>query len=102
MLRTRAAFPGQDNTLSAAELTSFAANPLNFLLDERERELAGEENRWWVLARMGVDVFLARIRAYNAAAGRNIQAFHFLRPIPQTQIDRTEGGKDAFPQNPGY
>jgi len=32
----------------------------------------------------------------------NVQAFHLLRPIPQTQIDRTEGGKDAFPQNPGY
>jgi len=25
-----------------------------------------------------------------------------LRPIPQTQIDRTQGGVQAFPQNPGY
>jgi hypothetical protein len=31
-----------------------------------------------------------------------VQAFHMLRPIPQTQIDRTEGGASAFPQNQGY
>lgn len=46
-------------------------------------------------------MFLARIKAYNPTAGA-VQTFHLLRPIPQTQIDRTEGGKDAFPQNPGY
>ena len=102
VLRVRAAFAGQDNTMSAAELASFAASPIGFLLDERERELAGEEFRWWVLARQGPDVFLARIQAYNASAAPNVKAFHILRPIPQTQIDRTEGGKSAFPQNPGY
>ena len=32
----------------------------------------------------------------------NVKAFHILRPIPQTQIDRTEGGATAFSQNPGY
>lgn len=102
VLRQRAAKAGQDNTLSAAELTAFAASPLDVLLDERERELAAEEFRWWTLARMGSNVFLARIKAYNPTAAANVQAFHLLRPIPQTQIDRTEGGKDAFPQNPGY
>ncbi len=101
-LRRRAALAGQNNDVSAAELTSFNANPLDFLLDERERELAGEEPRWYVLARQGSDVFLRRIRASNPGAAANVQAFHVLRPIPQTQIDRTEGGKDAFPQNPGY
>jgi hypothetical protein len=102
VLRQRAAKPGQVNTLSAAELTAFAASPLDVLLDERERELAAEELRWWTLARQGANVFLARIKAYNPTAVANVQAFHLLRPIPQTQIDRTEGGKDAFPQNPGY
>ena len=102
VLRTRAAKPGQDNTLSATELTAFNASPLDFLLDERERELAAEELRWYTLARQGSAVFLARIKAYNPTAVTNVQAFHLLRPIPQTQIDRTEGGKDAFPQNPGY
>jgi hypothetical protein len=55
-----------------------------------------------VLARQGTQVFLARIKAYNSGAAPNVKDFHILRPIPQTQIDRTEGGKDAFPQNPGY
>jgi hypothetical protein len=102
VIRQRAAKAGQSNTLSATELGAFAADPLNFLLDERERELAGEEFRWWVLARQGTNVFLSRIKSFNTEAAPNVQAFHILRPIPQTQIDRTEGGKDAFPQNPGY
>ena len=102
VLRTRAAKPGTDNTMSATELTRFNASPIDFLLDERERELAGEEPRWYTLARQGTPTFLARIRADNPGAAANVQAFHILRPIPQTQIDRTEGGKDAFPQNPGY
>ncbi|NDG89840.1 MAG: RagB/SusD family nutrient uptake outer membrane protein [Proteobacteria bacterium] len=29
----------------------------------------------------------------------NIQSHHVIRPIPQTQIDRTVGG---YAQNPGY
>ena len=102
VLRTRAAQPGTDNTMNATELTSFNADPIGFLLDERERELAGEEGRWFTLTRMGQDVFLNRIKLYNSAAAPNVQAYHMLRPIPQTQIDRTQGGVQAFPQNPGY
>ena len=102
IVRARAATPGQVHTMGAAELTAFNASPLDFLLDERERELAGEEFRWWVLARQGSAVFLARIKAFNSGAAPNVKDFHILRPIPQTQIDRTEGGKDSFPQNPGY
>jgi len=101
-IRARAAKPGTDNSVSGAELTKFNASPLDYLLDERERELAGEESRWFTLTRMGKDVFLARIKAFNAGAAPNVKDFHLLRPIPQTQIDRTEGGATAFPQNPGY
>jgi starch-binding outer membrane protein, SusD/RagB family len=101
VLRARAAKPGTTNTLSAAELTAFNASPLDFLLDERERELAGEEQRWYTLTRMGSAVFLARVKAFNPTATA-VQAFHLLRPIPQNQIDRTEGGATAFPQNAGY
>ena len=102
VLRARAAKPGTDNSVSGADLATFNASPLDFLLDERERELAGEESRWFTLARMGKDVFLARIKAFNAGAAANVKDFHLLRPIPQTQIDRTEGGATAFPQNTGY
>lgn len=101
VLRARAAKPGTTNSLSAGELTAFNASPLDFLLDERERELAGEEQRWYTLTRLGSSVFLARVKAFNPTATA-VQAFHMLRPIPQTQIDRTEGGATAFPQNAGY
>lgn len=102
VLRARAAKPGTDNSVSGADLAKFNASPIDFLLDERERELAGEESRWFTLARQGKDVFLARIKAFNTGASANIKDFHLLRPIPQTQIDRTEGGATAFPQNTGY
>ncbi|HEV8215536.1 MAG TPA: RagB/SusD family nutrient uptake outer membrane protein [Gemmatimonadaceae bacterium] len=98
VLHRRAAIAGQNNDVNVA---AFNASPIDYLLDERERELAGEERRFFTLTRMGADVFLRRVKAYNSTASA-VQAFHMLRPIPQTQIDRTEGGKNAFPQNPGY
>jgi len=102
VLRRRAALPGREtaNELSAAEITALNASPIDFLLDERERELAAEEFRWWTLTRLGK--LVERVQKFNAAAAPNIQPFHVLRPIPQAQIDRTEGGATAFPQNPGY
>ena len=82
-------------------VATYNASPIDYLLDERERELAGEERRFFTLTRMGSAVFLRRIKAYNSTASA-VQAFHMLRPIPQTQIDRTEGGVASFAQNPGY
>ncbi len=106
VLRRRAARAGQVNDLSTAELASLGSSPIDFLLDERERELAGEEMRWYTLARLtnagGKNYFLSRIQAYNPTAAPNVKAYHALRPIPQEQIDRTTGGAGAFPQNPGY
>ena len=102
VLRRRAALPGREtaNELSAAELTALNANAIDFLLDERERELAAEEFRFWTLTRMGR--LLDRVRRFNPGGAPNVQPHHALRPIPQTQIDRAEGGAGAFPQNPGY
>jgi hypothetical protein len=98
VIRRRAAIPGQNNDVN---VSAYNASPIDYLLDERERELAGEERRFFTLTRMGQDIFLRRIKAFNSTASA-VQAFHMLRPIPQTQIDRTEGNKAAFPQNPGY
>ena len=55
------------------------------------------------MARPGTDKSLVRrIRAWNPEAGPYIKDFHVLRPIPQSQIDRTVEGP-AFPaKNPGY
>lgn len=98
VLRRRAAIASQNNDV---DVTAFNASPIDYLLDERERELAGEERRFFTLTRQGSAIFLRRVKAFNSTASA-VQAFHMLRPIPQTQIDRTEGGKTAFPQNPGY
>ena len=69
-------------------------------MEERARELIGEQFRWLDLKRWGV--LVERVKLHNAQAAPNIKDFHVLRPIPQNQIDRAEGGPAAFPQNTGY
>ncbi len=93
VIRTRAAWDGQE---AAMEITA-ADVDLNFLLEERARELIGEGHRWMDLTR--TNTLVERVRMYNPVGGPNIQDFHVVRPIPQDQIDRTQGG---YPQNPGY
>jgi len=77
---------------------------LEWLLDERGREMIGEYMRWFDLARTGLwhRVPDDNYEASPAHGGFFNQAKHALRPIPQTQIDNTAGGVSAFPQNPGY
>jgi len=74
---------------------------LDYILDERARELYGEEWRHITLRRMGK--LVERVRLYNnnpKNPGLNIQDYHILWPIPQTQIDLNIDAD--FPQNPGY
>jgi len=101
VIRERAAIDQGNKASNDVNLTAYNASPIDYLLDERERELAGEEQRFFTLTRQGSEIFLRRVKAYNSTASA-VQAFHMLRPIPQTQIDRTEGGASAFPQNQGY
>lgn len=73
---------------------------IDYLLDERIRELYTEEFREVVLRRTGK--FLEYIRKYNnnpQAPGMNVKDYNILWPIPQTEIDATGG---ALTQNPGY
>ena len=93
VVRERAAVPGQE----AAMQISAGDVDLDFLLDERAREMYGEHARWWDLTRTGK--LVERVRLHNVQAAPNIQDYHVLRPIGQDQIDRTVGG---YPQNPGY
>lgn len=93
VIRERAAVPGQE---AATQIAAGDVN-LDFLLDERARELTGEGHRWWDLVRTGK--LVERTRLHNPFAAPNIQDYHAVRPIPQNQIDRTLGG---YPQNPGY
>ena len=96
-VRERAAFPTGD----AAAMTIGASDlSLDFILDERTRELCGENMRWLDLKRTGK--LIQRVKAYNPDAALNIVApKHLLRPIPQAQIDGVITGP-AYPQNEGW
>jgi hypothetical protein len=96
IIRERAAYP----TGNAAAMDITAANlSLDFILDERSRELCGEIVRWWDLVR--TSKLLERVRLHNKEAAPNIVAKHILRPIPQAQIDAVTSGT-PYPQNPGW
>lgn len=71
---------------------------LDFILDERARELIGEENRRITLVR--TKTLLSRPQMYNAANVIGIQSFNLLLPLPQSEIDRNNGA--VLAQNPGY
>lgn len=82
---------------------------LNFIMNERTRELLGEWNRWEELSR--TNLLIRRAKAFNNLAAENITAGkHELRPIPQTFIDalQDDNGNNlsdadkAKWQNPGY
>ena len=102
--------PEEDEAILATiGATSDYDRMLNFIFNERTRELLGEWNRWEELSRAGL--LIKRAKAFNPEAASNITAGkHELRPIPQAFIDalQNEDGsnlsdaeKKAW-QNPGY
>ena len=91
-LRTRAQAP----QVTAAQMTE------DFVLDERARELIGEENRRMTLMRTGT--LVTRVQNLNSTSVvnpvTNISSKALLLPIPQNEIYLN---KDAvLTQNPGY
>ena len=99
----------------SAELT--AATPANitidYLLDERMREYFGDGFRWFDLVR--TQTWAQRAGTYTicgpgaadhtpAKVTRKIEKYHYLRPIPQGQLDnmKMEDAEKAAYQNPGY
>jgi starch-binding outer membrane protein, SusD/RagB family len=96
-VRQRAAIPGKEAemAITADQVT------LDFILDERARELLGEQFRWFDLVR--TNTLLTRVKQHNPQAAANIKDHHVLRPIPQDQIDRTQNADgSSFGQNLGY
>lgn len=83
---------------SGASAITPAQVTLDFILDERSRELVTEEQRRYTLLRTGT--WLTRTKAFNLLAGPNIQPRDTLFPIPQSVIDANSG--KPMPQNPGF
>jgi hypothetical protein len=102
----------QDNSAAMIAATP-ATIDINYILAERSREYYGEGYRWFDLV---------RTQKWNEIAGsyqicgssygdhtpatftRTIEKYHYLRPIPQGQLDgmeMTDEEKAAY-QNPGY
>lgn len=81
---------------NATEITASQAT-MDFLLDERIRELVGEELRRFTLQRTGKHI--ERVAKYNPYSA-GFDEHNLIWPIPQNVIDSNTGAE--FPQNPGY
>tara|TARA_R110000744_G_scaffold812_1_gene3048 strand:+ start:8190 stop:9824 length:1635 start_codon:yes stop_codon:yes gene_type:complete len=111
LLRSEAYFLNSENQKAADDINSIRqragatlinANDvsLDYILDERARELMYEERRRKTLIRMGV--LVERVKKYGLVEEwkNTVQDYHGLWPIPQTAIDANYGAE--LIQNPGY
>jgi hypothetical protein len=71
---------------------------IDYILDERARELSLEEDRRITLVRLGK--LVERVRLYNQHNGDEIQDFNALWPIPAKEIEANINA--VLEQNPGY
>ncbi|WP_162053487.1 RagB/SusD family nutrient uptake outer membrane protein [Pontibacter pamirensis] len=122
VIRARAGMWRYDNNGDAVKVEDnsaemVAATPevidIDYILAERSREYYAEGYRWFDLTRTQKWEELAG--TYQIAGSnygdhspetitRNIQPYHYLRPIPQVQLDRMDmtAAEKAIYQNPGY
>ncbi|MDR2814657.1 MAG: RagB/SusD family nutrient uptake outer membrane protein, partial [Prevotellaceae bacterium] len=103
-LRDRA-FKAARTTGGGASLGSVSAGDINidFILDERARELIGEENRRMTLARTGKLKDRIAKNGDGSPTGKIItgfQDYNALLPIPLNEIRLNKDAK--LGQNPGY
>lgn len=104
------AYLGKNDKINAAKDINVVRNRANatpvdpskvdidYILDERARELMIEEPRRLTLARLGL--LDERVKKYNPISAPTVKEEHNLWPIPQTEIDSNLGAE--LKQNPGY
>ncbi len=91
--------PGYENEMAATA----AQMNIDYLLDERAREMAGEYVRWMDLKR--THKLVEYVTKYNEDGVTEAQMkgadgkYKILRPIPQDAIDKNQ---NKVEQNPGY
>ncbi len=122
VIRARAGKWRWDNNGNTAKVVDnsaamVAATPttidINYILAERSREYYGEGYRWFDLVRTQKwEEFASTYEIAGNAYGdhnpvrvtRSIQPHHYLRPIPQGQLDAMamSAAEKAAYQNPGY
>ena len=71
---------------------------IDYILDERMRELDFFEQRRLTLSRLGM--LVERTREYNPYSGETIEDHNVLYPIPYSEIERNS--EAVLEQNPGY
>lgn len=92
------------HSLSEAQVNA-SQMTIDWIIDERARELCGEWLRWFDLKR----VYSPQGKFASTIVGRNpsmtkddcMQEYHALRPIPNTYLDKLDNANE-FGQNPGY
>jgi hypothetical protein len=95
----QADIPEDVTSLVAKSYRATGAVTIDMILDERTRELMGEYNRWYDLKR--TEKLIERATKHNpwTKASGTISAKHYLRPIPQQEIDLAS---NDLAQNPEY
>lgn len=90
------------NTIRArarAPLATINQMTLDYILDERVRELYGEEFRMLTLMRL--NLLFDRVKKFGGSIqSSTVASTNNLLPIPQAEIDKNIGAK--LIQNPGY
>jgi len=97
-LRTKRAIAGKSAQMQVSSVD------LKFILEERGREFAGENIRWFDLKR--TKKLKEQLMANNPRSVSFDESKHYLRPIPAIQFqsasNRSLVSGVGFWQNPGY